>query len=288
MPELSPDMATDPGERTPYAPSPYRVVSREAETADTTTLVLAPVGGGKGPRFTPGQFNMLYAFGVGEAAISMSGNASEEGALVHTVRAVGHVSSALSRLAPGEVAGVRGPYGKGWPMDRMRGKDVVVMAGGLGLAPLRPVIHELYTHREDYGRVEIIYGARSPSDLLYYREIQAWRARTDTRFQVTVDTADRNWYGDVGVVTQRVPDARFDPARTVALMCGPEIMMKLSAQALEARGIAPSDIWLSMERNMKCAIAQCGHCQYGPFFICRDGPVLPYARIRSFLAVREI
>lgn len=288
MREFAAELATGTGDPGPYAPFPHRVISRTKETADTTTLVLAPVGGGKGARFSPGQFNMLYAFGVGEAAISMSGDPSEEGTLVHTVRAVGNVSTALSRLGPGDVVGVRGPYGKGWPVDQMRGKDVVVMAGGLGLAPLRPVIYELYAHREDYGRVEIIYGSRSPTELLYYDEIQSWRTRTDTRFQVTVDSADRNWYGDVGVVTQRVPDARFDPARTIALMCGPEIMMKLSAQALEARGIAPSDIWLSMERNMKCAIAQCGHCQFGPYFICRDGPVLPYARIRRFLAVREV
>jgi NAD(P)H-flavin reductase len=272
----------------PYAPVPYRVLSRKVETADTTTLTLAPADGRPIPHALPGQFNMLYAFGVGEAAISVSGDPAQTGSLVHTVRGVGKVSSALSKLAPGDVAGVRGPYGVGWPLDRMRGKDVVIMAGGLGLAPLRPVIYEILANRASYGRVEIIYGARTPPDILYYPELQAWRTRPDSRFQVTVDSADRSWYGDVGVVTQRIPDARFDPSKTVALVCGPEIMMRLSAQALEGRGVPPSDIWLSLERNMKCAFAQCGHCQYGPLFLCRDGPVLPFSRIQPLMAVREV
>lgn len=272
----------------PLAPHPYRVLEAGPETADTTTLALAPVTGEATRAFAPGQFNMLYAFGIGEVAISISGEPARRDRLVHTVRAVGKVSTALAAARPGQVLGVRGPYGSGWPLAGAEGGDVVVMAGGVGMAPLRPLVYELYAHRERYERVEVIYGSRSPKDLLYYPELQRWRRRTDTRVQVTVDSAGRDWYGDVGVVTTRLPDARFDPARTTAFLCGPEIMMRLSAQALADRGVAPTSIFLSMERNMKCAIAQCGHCQFGPDFLCREGPVLSYAHLKPFLATREL
>ncbi len=271
-----------------YAPRPFLLQDRRQETSDTVTLTLVPADGGTVPSFRPGQFNMVYAFGVGEVAISISGDPTRDGPLVHTIRAVGKVSTALTRLRPGDVVGIRGPYGQGWPIDAAEGKDVVVVAGGLGLAPLRPVLYELIGHRSRYGRVEIVFGARSPADLLYYSEVQEWRRRTDLRLQVTVDSADRSWYGDVGVVTQRLPDTRFDASRAVAFVCGPEIMMRFVAQALEARGLAEDAVWLSMERNMKCAIAQCGHCQYGPLFICREGPVLSYRRLKPLLAWKEL
>jgi NAD(P)H-flavin reductase len=272
----------------PWAPVPFRVAQRTAETSDTVTLVLAPPAGAPPATFQPGQFNMLYAFGVGEAAISISGPTEESGAFVHTVRSAGKISQALATAAPGEVVGVRGPYGTGWPVEEALGQDVVVVAGGLGIAPVRPILYELLRRRSAYGRVEVVYGARTPKDLVYYEEIQRWRARTDLRFQTTVDTAGRDWYGDVGVVTTRLPDARFEPERTVAFLCGPEIMMKLTAQALEARGVRDDRIWLSLERNMKCALGVCGHCQLGPEFVCRDGPVFRYREIRRFLAVREM
>jgi NAD(P)H-flavin reductase len=273
----------------PWAPRPYVVHQILAETSDTSTLVLRPASGETpATTYLPGQFNMLYAFGIGEAAISVSGDPRRPGELVHTVRAVGKVTGALGRARPGEVVGVRGPYGVGWPLDRAQGRDVILLAGGLGLAPLRPALYALFAERARYGRIEIILGARTPADLLYYPELQQWRARTDARLQVTVDSAGREWYGDVGVATARLPDARFDPDRTVAFVCGPEIMMRLSAQALEARGVPPEAIYLSMERNMKCAIGQCGHCQLGPEFVCRDGPVLPWARLGPYLRVREL
>ena len=273
----------------PYAPRPFRVVERRVETADTATLVLRPVGADRLPPFRPGQFNMVYAFGIGEAAISVSGPAGpSDGDRVHTVRAVGKVTQALFGATPGTVVGVRGPYGTPWPLDAAAGQDVVVVAGGLGLAPLRPLILELLTHRDRYDRVEIVCGARNPAEILYQPEVQAWRARSDARIQVTVDTAGRDWFGDVGLVTARLPDARFDPARTVAFSCGPEIMMRKTAEALVARGVPSERVFLSMERNMKCAIAQCGHCQLGPAFVCRDGPVFDYARLAPMFAVREL
>lgn len=272
----------------PYAPSPYRVVARRSETPDTTTLVLRASGDGAVPAALPGQFNMLYAFGLGEVAISVSGQAPDRRELTHTVRAVGKISTAIGRSAPGDVVGVRGPYGTGWPMEEAAGRDVLVVGGGLGVAPLRPVITELLEHRGRYGRVEIICGARTPADLLYVGELATWRSRSDLRVQVTVDSAGRDWYGDVGVVTRRLPDARFDPAKTVAFACGPEIMMRKTAEALAGLGLPERCIYLSMERNMKCAIAQCGHCQLGPAFVCRDGPVFPYDRLRPLMAVREL
>ncbi|MFY9717124.1 MAG: FAD/NAD(P)-binding protein [Thermoplasmata archaeon] len=272
----------------PWAPVPFTLRTRSPETADTVSLVLEPPVGLGPLAFRPGQFNMLYVFGVGEAAISISGAADENATFVHTVRAAGKISQALVAASPGEVVGVRGPYGTGWPLEAALGKDVVVVAGGLGIAPVRPIVYELLQHRDRYGRVEVVYGARTPADLVYYDEIQRWRARTDLRFQTTVDTAGRDWYGDVGVVTTRLPDARFDPERTVAFLCGPEVMMKLTAQALEARGIPDDRIWLSLERNMKCALGVCGHCQFGPEFVCRDGPVFRFQEIRRFLAVREM
>lgn len=271
-----------------YAPTPYVVRSRETETTDTVTLTLVPPAGASSARFAPGQFNMLYRFGVGEAAISISGRPESGGDLVHTIRSVGRVTRALAQSAPGDVLGVRGPYGVGWPIEAARGRDVVVIAGGLGLPPLRPLLYALVAERASFGRLEVIYGARTPKDLVFYEEMQGWRRRTDLRFQTTVDTAGRDWYGDVGVATQRLPDARFEPTETVAFVCGPEIMMRLSAEALVARGVAPSAIYLSMERNMKCAIGQCGHCQFGPTFVCRDGPVFSYAKIAPLLAVREV
>jgi NAD(P)H-flavin reductase len=286
--DVEESLQTEEPLRSSYTPLPFLVVEKRSETQDTVTLVLSPPEGTSVPRFLPGQFNMLYAFGVGEVAISISGDPAQMRGLVHTIRSVGKVSGALSRKKPGDTVGVRGPYGRGWPLDMAHGKDILIVAGGLGIAPLRPVIYDILNHRELYGRVEIIYGARTPADLLYRDEIQAWRHRTDMRLQVTVDSADRSWYGDVGIVTTRLPDTRFDPSKAVVYLCGPEIMMRLTAQALEMRGVPDASIWLSVERNMKCAIAQCGHCQYGPYFVCRDGPVFSYDKVRPLMTIKEV
>ncbi|MFZ0700046.1 MAG: FAD/NAD(P)-binding protein [Thermoplasmata archaeon] len=251
-------------------------------------MVLTPQDHSRTLSFLPGQFNMLYVFGVGEAPISICGDTRVTDCYVHTIRAAGKVTAALCSAGPGSVIGVRGPYGVGWPWEQAYGKDVVIVGGGLGLPPLRPLLYELIRHRDRFGRVEVIYGARSPKDLVFYNEIQSWRDRPDLRFQTTVDAAGREWYGDVGVVTARLPDARFEPKQTVAYLCGPETMMKFTARALVARGVSPDGIWLSMERNMKCAVGICGHCQFGPDFVCRDGPVFRYTAIEKALSLREI
>jgi NAD(P)H-flavin reductase len=273
--------------RDPFVPLPYRVGRVRRETRDIVTLELAPVSGQR-PAFQPGQFNMLYVFGIGEVAISVSGDPAAGGGYVHTVRDVGAVSGAIAKLAGGAMLGVRGPYGAPWPVEAAERSDVVFVAGGLGLAPLRPAIYHVLGRRERYGRVALLYGTRSPPDILFRQELERWRRRLDVEVLVTVDRADTDWRGDVGVVPKLVARAGFDPDHAVGMVCGPEVMMRYTADALHAAGVAADRIWLSMERNMKCAIGLCGHCQFGPDFVCKDGPVMRYDRIANILTVREI
>ena len=271
MPEgvhCSPSLSSD-GLR----PSPVRVGRVRRETADVATLELAPAS----PfAFSPGQFNMLYMFGLGEVAISLSGDPSDEDRIVHTVRAVGAVSKAVIGLRRNQVIGIRGPYGSCWPVADNEGSDIIVVAGGLGLAPLRPVIYYLFANRERYGRVVMLYGARGPAEILYRRELESWRRRLDVDITVTVDHAAADWRGNVGVVPALVARTPIDPDHAVAMVCGPEIMMRFTIDALRQRGLAIDRIFVSMERNMKCAVGLCGHCQFGPGFVCRDGPVFRY------------
>jgi NAD(P)H-flavin reductase len=271
----------------PFLPELYRVEHTVRELADTVTLEFKPLSGARAS-FTPGQFNMIYVFGVGEAAISISGDPADGRMFVHTVREVGAISNAIAKLEAGAVAGIRGPFGTGWPVAAAEGLDILIVAGGLGLAPLRPAIYHILAHRERYGRVAILFGSRSPADLLYRHELEQWRQRLDIDIAVTVDHADRSWHGNVGVVPSLIPRASFDPAQTLAMVCGPEIMMRYSATGLLQAGIPAERVYLSMERNMKCAIGLCGHCQFGPDFVCKDGPVFNYSKIAKILAVREI
>jgi len=266
-------------------PVPVRVTRVRREMQGVTTLELTPAFAFA---FVPGQFNMLYMFGFGEVAISLSGDPAEDLRIVHTVRAVGAVSQAIARLRRNDVIGVRGPYGSYWPVFDSEGSDVVIVAGGLGLAPLRPVIYRVLAHRERYGRIVLLYGARGPADILYRRELEAWRRRLDVDIIVTVDHAAADWQGNVGVVPALIGRAPIDPNHTVAMVCGPEIMMRFSIDALRQRGLGTDRIFLSMERNMKCAIGFCGHCQFGPAFVCRDGPVFRFDRIAPFFNIREI
>ncbi len=272
----------------PMVPTVARLSGRRRETADTWTLALE-AGGPEGAfRFAPGQFNMLYVFGVGEVPISMSGDPGRPGPLVHTIRAVGAVSSALAGTRPGASIGVRGPFGAGWPLEQAIGADVLVIAGGLGLAPLRPALYRLLAERQRYGRVVLLYGTRSPADILFRRELESWRRRLDVEIEVTVDHAAGDWRGNVGVVTTLIPRAAFDPLHSIALVCGPEVMMRFALASLRDAGLPEEAIYLSMERNMKCAIGHCGHCQLGPTFVCKDGPVFRYDRVRQLLSAKEI
>jgi NAD(P)H-flavin reductase len=272
----------------PMLPQRYRIKRVRREIPDTFTLELEPEEGGDIPQFATGQFNMLYVFGVGEIPISISGDPAKRRPLVHTTRAVGTVSRAMRNLKRDDVIGVRGPFGSYWPIKQAEGKDIVIAAGGIGLAPLRSVMYHIISRREKYGKTVLLYGARTPEDILYRRELEHWRAHFDLEVDVTVDRATGSWQGSVGVVTRLIPRASFDPKNTLAMVCGPEIMMRFTAAELEKRGVALENIYVSMERNMKCAIGMCGHCQYGPNFVCKDGPVFKYSQIQGLLAKWEV
>jgi NAD(P)H-flavin reductase len=272
----------------PMVPRGFAVRRVRHETHDTFTLELEAIDGGPELRFAPGQFTMLYVFGVGEVPISISGNPGSPHTLVHTIRAVGAVTTAMRTLRAGDVLGVRGPYGKPWPMREALGNDLVVIAGGIGLAPLRPAIYEALAARERYGRIVLLYGTRSPDDLLFRHDVETWRARFDVEVLVTVDRAKGGWRGSVGVVTGLIRRAQFDPLNAVALVCGPEVMMRYTVEELRKRGREPDRIHLSMERSMKCGIGLCGHCQFGPTFVCKDGPVYRYDAVADLFTRREV
>ncbi len=280
------DPQPDQPERTIH-PRLFRVGRNRRELRDTVTLELSPTEG-MPLSFSAGQFNMLYMFGIGEVPISCSGNPLDPAPLTHTVRAAGAATRAICALKRGQSVGVRGPFGAGWPLDRAEGKDVVLIAGGIGLAPLRPAVHQIIGHRERYGRVTLLVGARTPADLLYESQLKEWRGHFDLAVHVTVDAAANGWRSDVGVVTTLISRAGFDPTDTVAMVCGPEVMMRFCANELRARGVRAEDIYLSLERNMKCAIGVCGHCQFGPTFVCKDGPVFPLSRIERLFRIREV
>jgi len=272
----------------PMLPVVYKVAQITQDLPDTATLDLVPVSANKPLACLPGQFNMLYAFGQGEAPISVSGDVDQVPVVRHTIRAVGSVTRALTRMQAGDQVGLRGPFGRAWPLAVMRGKDVVLVAGGLGLAPLRPAIYQILNHRNNFGKVYLYYGARTPQDRLYAEEFATWQQRDDFETGVTVDSAGRDWHGHVGVVTTLFEGKHFDSSNTIALICGPEIMMRFSASGLIKCGVRPDNIYVSMERNMKCAIGFCGHCQYGPHFICKDGPVFALPQVAHLFRIREI
>jgi NAD(P)H-flavin reductase len=272
----------------PMHPHAFRVLEIAEEIPGCMTLRVEPDGDGSGAAFAPGQFFMIYVFGHGEVPISVSGDPAKSGELTFTVMAVGSVTKALCAVKPGGVIGLRGPFGSAWPVGDIKGRDVIVMAGGLGLAPLRPSIYRMLYDRGDYGDLALLYGGRQPQSIVFPQELADWREEALIDVDVTVDTAGREWPGKVGVVTELLKGRNIDPARTSALICGPEIMMRFSAYALLDLGVAAENIHVSMERNMKCAVRMCGRCQYGPFFICADGPVFSFDRVERLFKIREV
>jgi NAD(P)H-flavin reductase len=231
---------------------------------------------------------MLYVFGVGEVAISISSDSAKPRTLIHTIHRVGTVTSALAQLKRGDMIGVRGPFGTSWPVEAARRKDVCVVAGGIGLAPLRPVIYSMLRDRKKYGRIILLYGARSPLDLLYRVELEQWSREANLEVLVTVDRGDSSWKGYIGVVTTLFSYLKLDARATAAYVCGPETMMRYTIDELDRRGLPEDQIYVSMERNMKCAVGFCGHCQYGPDFICKDGSVFTLSRVRASLEKKEL
>lgn len=271
----------------PLVPRPFRVVDVRRDTHDTVSMDLRSLDGSDFT-FAPGQFTMLQAFGVGEVPISVSGDPARAGWLTHTVRDVGGVTRSLCAVSPGDVLGVRGAFGQGWQVADGAGGDVVVVAGGIGLAPLRPAVLAVLADRRSFRRVSVLCGARSPTDVLFGHDLEGWAAEHGVDVQVTVDHADPTWGGRVGVVTELLPGARFDPQRTLALVCGPEVMMRYVADALTTRGVPPSRVRLSVERNMQCGVGLCGHCQLREYLVCVDGPVFGLDRVRRQLGVKEL
>ena len=279
------DRPAGPG---PMVPEPFQVRSSVQETEDTWTLELDPRNG-DGPRpFEPGQFNMLYAFGVGEVPISICGDPAGSGPLLHTVRAVGSVTEAICRCEPGDQLGVRGPYGSSWPVDEAAAGDLVIVAGGLGMAPLRPALLTAIAERERFREVFLLYGVRKPEELLYREELERWSEDPELQLGLTVDSASANWFGDVGVVTKLIAHAEFEPQGAIALLCGPEVMMRFAVRALHDRGVPSERIHFSMERNMKCALTHCGRCVFGPTYVCREGPVMRFSDVERFVAIKEV
>jgi NAD(P)H-flavin reductase len=267
----------------PFWPEPVVIRAVEPETPGVATfrLELQDADRQVSFRYEPGQFNILLVPGLGEVAISISSTPEEQSGIAHTIHFVGMVTRILARLQPGDKLGMRGPYGTGWPLDKARGQDVLLVAGGLGLAPLRPVIRSLLARRKEYGRLLLLYGARSPVDLLYQREYADWE-RQGLEMLVTVDRADETWAGRVGVVPALLGRISFQPERTLAFTCGPPIMMRFAALELMARLLPAERIFLSIERNVQCGVGLCGRCQLGPYFVCKDGPVFAYNRIGRF------
>lgn len=271
----------------PMIPRLFEVREVRLDTRDTVTLALEPQDGVP-LAHRAGQFTMLHAFGVGEVPISICGDPTQPGPLLHTIRDVGAVTHALVSTPPGTAIGVRGPFGTGWDVTDGVGQDIVVVTGGIGLAPLRPAILEVVSRRAEFGRVVLLYGARSPEDILFADDMARWAAEHNIVVEITVDYGPPSWTGRVGLVTNLVPRAGFDPLNTLALVCGPEVMMRHAATALVERGVPAQRVRLSMERNMKCGVGLCGHCQVREVFLCVDGPVMDYARLAALMDIREL
>ncbi|MCK4945237.1 MAG: FAD/NAD(P)-binding protein [Alphaproteobacteria bacterium] len=267
-------------------PIPFRVEENRIESSGCAILTIKPVAGEGLEDFKPGQFYMLYVFGHGEVPISINGNPAHQDSLVFTIKNVGSVTSALCAMEKGDVLGVRGPFGTAWPLEKLEGDNIIIMAGGLGCVPLRPVLHYLMDRKEKYGEVFLLYGMRTPEELLFADEMCIWNEHIQVK--LTADSAGSDWQESVGLVTELVKPLDVHPEKTSALVCGPENMMRFSAEALVEKGLKSSQIYVSMERNMKCGIGRCGRCQYGPHFVCKDGPVFSFDQIQHLLKIKEV
>ena len=260
--------------------------TQESPTIFTLQLRLRDAAAQAAYRFAPGQFNMLYLAGVGEVPISVMSDPQERDGIGHTIRALGRVTQGLAALRPGDSLGLRGPYGRGWPLREMEGRDVVLVTGGLGCAPVVSVIHYILRRRERYGKLVVIQGVKHAEDLIWREQYDRWATLPDTQVLLAASQGGALWPWHVGRVTELFEQARFDPGRAAALMCGPEGMMRAAAEKLLARGLPGSRLHLSMERNMQCAVGRCGHCQFGGAFVCRDGPVFDWGQVKSLLEHR--
>jgi len=274
---------------TPYLTHPARIIDRRTETAGIytyTTRFIDPVVR-REFRFKSGQFNMLYAFGVGEVAISIVSDPAEPETIEHTIRIAGRVTGVIADWKVGDVVGIRGPYGNGWPVEEARRRDVVVITGGLGCAPVVGLINYIFRRREEYGELHILHGVKTPNDLLYRERFDEWRRAPRTRVYLTTDQPDKSWHYKIGVVTELFDELKV-PASSIVMLCGPEVMMRMAAHSLQAKGIADDAIFLSMERRMECAVGLCGHCQYREHFVCKNGPIFSYRTVKELFRVPNL
>lgn len=267
----------------PYLPMEAEIVGRVQESSTIFSLDLRFTNPDDQQQFSfyPGQFNMLYLYGVGEVAISIVSDPDNKALLKHSIRAIGRVTRALQTLVVGDRVGVRGPYGRGWPMEQVKGKDVIVVTGGLGCAPSVSIINYILERREQYGHLSILQGVKHSDDFIFRKQYDLWRKSPHTKIYIAADQAGPKWPWAIGYVTDMIDKISLEPANTVAMMCGPEMMMNTAIKVLSGKGISEQQIYLSMERNMECGIGQCGHCQYGGFFICKDGPIFAYSEIKD-------
>ena len=272
----------------PHLPHVAVIDERTQESPNIFTLRLQyeDTGMQEAFEFSPGQFNMVTLFGVGEIPISIVNDPLDSHFFDHTIRVVGRVSEGMSRLQPGDRVGIRGPFGRGWPMERIKGQDVLLITGGLGCAPLVSVIRYLLRRREDYGHIHILQGVKHSDDLIWREQYNEWAKARDVRIMLAADVASKNWSGQQGMVTELIDQISLRSQRTVVLLCGPELMMLAAVATLRELGIPDNHIWFSMERNMQCGIGQCGHCQIGPQFVCQDGPVFCYSELADFFGAK--
>ena len=268
-----------------YLPSPARIIERTQESRTIFTLKTEFIAD-KPPYspFHPGQFNMIYLYGIGEAAISIASDPADNLYLKHTIRAVGRVTKALQNLQVGDEIGIRGPYGHGWPLIETAGKDILIITGGLGCAPTVSVINYLLARREQYGALTILQGVKHSEDFIFQKQYALWQQVPNTVVHVAADQVGPHWPWGVGYVTDMIAPLALNPSNTIAMMCGPEMMMHAAINALVKKEIPEDAIYLSMERNMACGVGHCGHCQYGGLFICKDGPVFAYPRIKALFS----
>lgn len=268
----------------PYLPQPATVVERIDEASGVFTLRLKLAD--QNFSYQPGQFNMLYLFGVGEVPISIVSDSENDQLVDHTIRAVGRVTNGMAKLKAGDTIGIRGPYGRGWPMQEAQGKDVIVLTGGLGCAPVVSVIRYIMNRRDLYQRLVIMQGVKHSQDLIWRKQYELWEQQGQTQVLLAANNTEHNWPWHKGYVTNLIDEAKFDSSNCVVMMCGPEIMMHTAITPLTTKGIAEDQIYMSMERNMQCALGHCGHCQFGNHFVCKNGPVFCYPEVKSFMNIK--
>ncbi len=271
----------------PYLPLEAEIINRTQESATIFTLHIRFIEYKNHEQFIfyPGQFNMVYLYGVGEVAISIVSDPEEKNSISHSIRAVGRVTKALQKLQLGDRVGIRGPFGRGWPLNETKGKDIVVITGGLGCAPTVSIINYILARRQEYGHLTILQGVKHSDDFIYRKHYAIWQHSPHTNVHVAADVAGPKWPWGVGYVTDMLEPLVLHAKNTIILMCGPEMMMHTAIRSLMNKDIPEKNIYLSMERNMECGIGQCGHCQYGGLFICKDGPIFSYPEIKALFSV---